>query len=154
MSLRVSTSRSCTTKESLLASSSSVLHMFNSQLLQDLERGTWAVPWRSHSWHPELSCDKGLKGLRSWGWSPQGSHFARPRTAGKTTFKATFQVQGQRPQPPIFCSDVCAKSESNPKCLCKSLDKTNAKTAYSRQKSDLRQIARICPIAAWISNNS
>jgi len=33
----------------------------------------------------------------------------------------------QRSQQPIFCPDICAKSESNPKCLSKYLDKTNPK---------------------------
>ena len=41
----------------------------------------------------------------------------------------------QSSQPPIFCPDICAKSESNPKCLRKSLHKANPKSAYSRQNA-------------------
>ena len=41
----------------------------------------------------------------------------------------------QRCQPPIFGTDICAKSESNPKCLRKSLHKTNSKSAYLRQNA-------------------
>ena len=53
----------------------------------------------------------------------------------------------QRPQPPIFCADICAKSESNPKCLSKSLDKTKPKKRVFVTKRDSRQYARKCDIA-------
>ena len=33
-------------------------------------------------------------------------------------------------QPPIFSPDICSKSESNPKCLRKSLHQINPKGAY------------------------
>ena len=38
-------------------------------------------------------------------------------------------------QPPIFGPDIWAKSESNHKCLRKSLHKTNPKSTYWRQNA-------------------
>ena len=45
----------------------------------------------------------------------------------------------QRCQPPIFSPDICAKSESNPKCLRKSLHQTNPKRRVFAIKPALRQ---------------
>ena len=45
----------------------------------------------------------------------------------------------QRSQQPIFCPDICAKSESNPKCLSKYLDKTNPKKRVFATKPVSRQ---------------
>ena len=45
----------------------------------------------------------------------------------------------QRPQPLVFCSDICTKSESNPKCLSKSLDKTNPNKCVIATKRNWRQ---------------
>ena len=42
-------------------------------------------------------------------------------------------------QPPIFSPDICAKSESNPKCLRKSLHQTNPKRRVFAMKPVLRQ---------------
>ena len=59
----------------------------------------------------------------------------------------SFSILDQRPQPPVFCADICAKSESNPKCLSKSLDKTKPKKRVFVTKCDSRQYARKCNIA-------
>ena len=45
----------------------------------------------------------------------------------------------QRCQPPIFSPDICAKSESNPKCLRKSLHQTNPNRRVFAMKPVLRQ---------------
>ena len=45
----------------------------------------------------------------------------------------------QRCQPPIFSPDICAKSESSPKCLRKSLHQTNPKRRVFAMKPVLRQ---------------
>ena len=42
-------------------------------------------------------------------------------------------------QPPIFSPDICAKSESSPKCLRKSLHQTNPKRRVFAMKPVLRQ---------------
>ena len=48
----------------------------------------------------------------------------------------------QRPQLPVLCSDICTKSESNPKCLSKSLDKKPQK-ARIRDKNPICDKARV-----------
>ena len=60
----------------------------------------------------------------------------------KTCNYCEVWVTNQRPQPPIFCSDICAKSESNPKCLSKSLDKKPQK-ARIRDKNPICNKARV-----------
>ena len=42
-------------------------------------------------------------------------------------------------QPPIFSPDICTKSESNPKCLRKSLHQTDPKRRVIASKPVLRQ---------------
>ena len=50
-----------------------------------------------------------------------------------------LQSSTQCCQPPIFSPDICAKSETNPKCLRKSLHQTNPKRRVFATKPVLRQ---------------
>ena len=61
MSLRVSTSRSCTTKESLLASCSSVLHTFNSHMPSNLERSHLSSPLKKPLLAPRTILWQGIE---------------------------------------------------------------------------------------------
>ena len=53
--------------------------------------------------------------------------------------KCVFQYGNQRCQPPIFSPIICAKSQSNPKCLRKNLHQTNPKRRVFAMKPVLRQ---------------
>ena len=82
-----------------------------------------------------------LCALRAQGWGKTSSwvdNFPADNFLGGTTSPRT-KSWGQRPQPPVFSSDICAKSESNPKCLSKSLDKTNPNKCVITTKRDSRQ---------------
>ena len=59
----------------------------------------------------------------------------------------------QRCQPPIFSPDICAKSESNPKCLRKSRHQTNPKKARICNQTRFATKAQIGRIAAWTMSN-
>ena len=53
--------------------------------------------------------------------------------------KCVFQYGNQRCQPPIFSPIICAKSQSNPKCLRKNLHQTNPKRRVFATKPVLRR---------------
>ena len=60
-------------------------------------------------------------------------------TAWRHSEQLLKQPWDQSCQPPIFSPDICAKSESNPKCLRKSLHQMNPKRRVFATKPVLRQ---------------
>ena len=59
--------------------------------------------------------------------------------------------QKQRPQPPICCSDICVKSESNHECLSKSLSRNKINNAHKCNETRFVTKARNHQVAQFMT---
>ena len=75
--------------------------------------------------------------LQDWMIDVPAKYYTFPHSKKKAPNRAYYTKQCC--QPPIFSPDICAKSESNPKCLRKSLHQTNPKRRVFAMKPVLRQ---------------